>query len=91
MSTLDDEWTMYCPPGRMDEALRLARARPENVREIAESELALGKFLLVNDTQVARTLSEPVPFEYHYEPLPRWSMPPLITSPLPSVLLGGVS
>lgn len=83
---------MICPPGRMDEALKLAATLPENVREVAESELALGKFLLINDTQVARVLSEPIRFEFSYAPLPlpRWAMQPLVTPPLSPVLLSGI-
>lgn len=90
MSDPGDEWTMICPPGWMDEALELAATLPENVREVAESVLALGKFLLINDTQVARVLSEPIRFEFSYEPLPRWGMQPLVTPPpLSPVLLSG--
>ncbi len=81
---------MICPPGRMDETLELAATLPENVREVAESELALGKFLLINDTQIARVLSEPIRFEFSYAPLPRWAMQPLVTPPLSPVLISGI-
>src|ERR1700733_5743569 len=46
---------MICPPGRMDTAEFLAELRPENVREIVESPFAGDRFILINDSEQART------------------------------------
>lgn len=48
-----DEWTMYCPPGRMTDALIMADEIPENVREVMESPV-VSDFVLVNDSAAKR-------------------------------------
>jgi hypothetical protein len=87
-----DEWTMLCPPGQMDAAEAAAEHMPENIREIIESPLAMdGKFILVNDSALARTWQRIAAAPFEFRDPPRPPVPyPVLNDPTGLIRLSGI-
>jgi len=85
-----DEWTMLCPPGRMDDAVASAEIMPENIREIIETPLAGDSFILVNDSELARTWQRIIAAPVEFRPPPQPVFPSLINDPTALIRLSGI-
>lgn len=85
-----DEWTMICPPGRMDEAIATAEIRPENIREIIESPVAVDQFILINDSEQARFWEAFRNTPIFFRDPPRVSFGPVFSDPAALTRLSGI-